>query len=90
MFWGGGGGSNLAERNLKGSGGKPLEIFIPEIAANASNFKKLAHIYGDLIDLLLLFSLHLSKIIGVGGGEVPPAPPLATVLLCRRFEKRID
>ena len=33
---------------VKGSGGKPqkiLESFIPEIAANASNLKKLAHIY---------------------------------------------
>ena len=38
-----GGGANLAERNLGGSGGgktlKNFEIFIPEIAANASNFR---------------------------------------------------
>ena len=40
--------------------------------------------YGDLIDLLLLFSHHLSKIIGRGG----QAPPLAMALqLCRRFEE---
>ena len=42
FFLGGGGGGNLAKRNLRGSGGKPLqifEIFIPEIAANASDFK---------------------------------------------------
>ena len=39
FFWGGG---QLGEQKLEGSGGKPLklfEIFIPEIAANASNFK---------------------------------------------------
>ena len=39
VFWG---GPNLSERNLGGSGGKSpkiFEIFIPEIAANASNFK---------------------------------------------------
>ena len=46
FFLGGGGGvggHNLAERNLVGSGGgktlKIFEIFIPEIAANASNIK---------------------------------------------------
>ena len=37
------GGPKLAERNLRGSVGeknlKIFEIFIPEIAANASNFK---------------------------------------------------
>ena len=37
------GGADLAERNLGGSGRKKsqiiFEIFIPEIAANASNFK---------------------------------------------------
>ena len=40
VFFGGGG--NLAERNLGGSGKKipkNFEILIPEIAANASNFK---------------------------------------------------
>ena len=39
FFWGGG---NLAERNLGDPGENPrkiFEIFIPEIAANASNFK---------------------------------------------------
>ena len=59
-----GGGGNLAERNLGGSGGgktlKNFEIFISEIAANASNFRN---------------QLHLSIIIGGG-----PAPPLATAL----------
>ena len=39
---GGGSGDNLAELNLGGSGDNPrkmFEISIPEIAANASNFK---------------------------------------------------
>ena len=39
---GGGGRSQLGRAKFRGSGGKPLkifEIFIPEIAANASNFK---------------------------------------------------
>ena len=42
VFYLGGGGGNLAERNLMWSGRKPqkiIEIFFPEIAANASNFK---------------------------------------------------
>ena len=36
------GGGKIAKRNLGGSGENPLkifEIFCPEIAANASNFK---------------------------------------------------
>ena len=52
LWWGGGGGVQLAERNLGGSEEKPLkifEIFIPEIAANASNFKNQLTYMGKLI-----------------------------------------
>ena len=79
---GGGGGGDLAERNLGGTGGKNLkifEIFIPEIAANASNFKKLAHIYGDLIYYYLSLSIS-RKLLGRGGGR---PLPLATALLTK-------
>ena len=40
-FFLGGGGRNLSERNLgeRGPGEKPRKIGIPEIAANATNFK---------------------------------------------------
>ena len=42
VFFLGGGGGNLAERNLGGPWENPrkiFEVFIPEIAADASNFK---------------------------------------------------
>ena len=43
MFFGGEGGGNLAKRKLGGPGGgetpEIFGIFVPEIAANASNFK---------------------------------------------------
>ena len=57
---------------------KDLGIFIPEIAANASNLTTSSYIWRT--HLLLLFSFHRSKIIGEGGGG-GAAPPLATALL---------
>ena len=56
---------------------KDLGIFIPEIAANASNLTTSSYIWRA--HLLLLFSFQLSKIIGGGeggggGGAGPPGP----------------
>ena len=70
-------GRQLGRAKPRGSRGKHLKdlgIFIPEIAANASNLTTSSYIWRT--HLLLLFSLQLSKIIGEGGGRGagPPGP----------------
>ena len=81
MFFFGGGG-NLAERNLGGSEEKPLkifEIFIPEIAANASNFKNQLTYMGKLI-FYHFFSPFLHN---YWGGTPGPSPSYGTEVPCR-------
>ena len=71
LFFGGGG--KLAEQDPGGCPGektlKIFEVFIPENAANASNFKK----WGTHL-LLLFFSPSLPNYWGGGGETGPPGP----------------
>ena len=52
---------------------KIFKMSIPEFAVNASDFKKLAHIYGDLMYYHIFLSIS-PKLLGGGGA------PLATAL----------
>ena len=65
-------GPNLAERNLGGLREKPVnifEIFLPEFAANASNFKNYL-IYMGNSSIVTFFSPFLHNY----RGAVPPGP----------------
>ena len=69
-----GGGGNLAEQNLGGLGEKhwkTFEIFIPEIVANASNFRNyIIYIYIYSWGTRLLRLLYLHNYWEMGGGAV--------------------